>query len=88
MTMHHMGGVSSQSFCLPLVSLDTTYNEELEDEENVPKRDNEKEGLLNLFVSYKTEVSHSSTEQQRNRHSSEMIGLSVSILRMCSLKVL
>ena len=80
MTMHNEGSVSSQSFSLPLInSLDVSQNEK-----SPPKYGGG--GSLNLFISYKKEACHT-LDQRNNRNPGEMIGLSISILRMCSLKV-
>lgn len=80
--MHNEGSVSSQSFSLSLInSLDVSQNEK-----NPPNCCGDVGGgSLNLFVSYKKE-SCSHTFEQRN-NPGDMIGLSISILRMCSLKV-
>jgi len=72
-TMHTDDNVSSQSFSLPLNSLDVSH------EETTRCR-----GTLNVFISYKKEKSFVS---MRRNPTAGMVGLSVSVLRMCSLKV-
>lgn len=69
-TMHTEGGVSSQSFSLPLTSLDVSY----EDVRSC--------GVMNILVTYKKATIHSHS----NHQTSNTVGLSVSILRLCGLK--
>ncbi|XP_066911163.1 C2 domain-containing protein 3-like isoform X2 [Clytia hemisphaerica] len=75
MTMHVEESVSSQSFSLPLISLDASQ------QEDTPSR-----GSLNLFVSYKKQPCFTSSSSRTRNGNGEMVGLSISILRMCSLK--
>ena len=74
MTMHTDDTVSSQSFSLPLNSLDVSHEEE----------DTSRRGKLNVFISYKKETSFVSMGRNPT---AGMVGLCVSVLRMCSLKV-
>ena len=76
MTMHMTEKASSQSFSLPLISLDSSQ------QEDCPTR-----GSLNLFVAYKKQACFHSSPNTATGHQGEMVGLSISILRMCSLKV-